>query len=104
MSETYLTLMELQARLRVSRATVFRWLTQGMPSVGTGRTRRFAWSEVVAWRRGQWEAAREPLLPPGRYRCVCGWIGGISRAARLSEVGPCRRCGTRGRITAVSGG
>ena len=41
MTETeYLTREQLQTRLRVSRATVFRWLEGGLPSLGSGRSRR----------------------------------------------------------------
>jgi predicted DNA-binding transcriptional regulator AlpA len=40
---------ELLTRLGISRTTVSRWRDQGLPSIGSGRLRRYRWGDVLAY-------------------------------------------------------
>ena len=101
--DDYLTVRELSAALNVSRATIYRLIDQGLPSVRIGHARRFSWSAVEAWVQGLEEAtdaARAPSLPspeilqPGDYQCVsCGWIGHVPTPCQ--RVGYCPQCRTQ---------
>lgn len=44
-----LTQAELMERLRISRATLFRWRQAGLPTIKLGRTLRFDAVEVLRW-------------------------------------------------------
>ena len=98
-----LTLRELLTFLQISRPTAYRLLSRGMPSIGTGRLRRFEREAVLRWYEGDETPAHiqpvtpEPaLLPPGLYRCQgCHWVGHVPRPFHVGELGPCPRCGGR---------
>lgn len=100
--DDYLTLQQLQAKLQVSRATVYRLLAQGLPSIKVGAARRFAWPAVVAWLQGQTSHTRktvqakpvEPVyLTPGSYYCQdCGRVSRLTRPMRREHAG-CGYCG-----------
>lgn len=69
--EHYLAVREVQAKLKVSRATVYRLMSQGLPFVTVGQHRRFLLRQVESWVRKDW-------LTPGDYRClVCQWTGHV---------------------------
>jgi excisionase family DNA binding protein len=63
---------EMMSYLKISRATLYRLLATGMPSLGRGRLRRFNPEVVARWyleRAGK----RTPPRVPGSYRCPkCG--------------------------------
>ena len=44
---------DLQAYLRISRATLMRWLQKGMPSQKVGGVRLFVVADVEKWIAGQ---------------------------------------------------
>ena len=99
---TLLTLGETMDFLKVSRATLYRLMEDGLPSMGNGRLRRFERKAVLRWYEGDETPAQiqpvtpEPaLLPPGLYECTCGFTGQVARPFRLEELGPCPRCGGR---------
>ena len=72
-TEHYLTVTELRAKLKVSRATVYRLLARGLPSVTVGQGRRFLWRAVESF-------LRKDVLEPGDYRClVCQWTGHVTQ-------------------------
>lgn len=50
--EEWFTAGELRQALDISRATFYRWLAAGLPSIGTGRDRRFDPDAVLAWLDG----------------------------------------------------
>ena len=50
--DDYLTVRELATTLNVSRATIYRLINEGLPSVKIGHARRFPWSAVEAWVQG----------------------------------------------------
>jgi excisionase family DNA binding protein len=57
---------DLQERLSVSRATLNRWLADGMPSEKLGGVRLFDLEQVTAWiatRAKPNEPRRRPLFP-----------------------------------------
>ena len=76
--DEYLTVKQLSATLNLSRATIYRLIDQGLPSVKVGSARRFLWSAVEAWVEAQEGPTMEPEraeppptpLPPGEYRCL----------------------------------
>ena len=75
--DEYLTVKQLSAALNVSRATIYRLINEGLPSVRIGHARRFPWSAVEAWVQGAYALTPEPErddspptpLPPGEYHC-----------------------------------
>lgn len=79
----FLTSQELCASLRISRATLYRYILAGMPHLGHGRLRRFSSDDVMNW------LAQHPslVLVPGRYRCrACGMRGRIERRTQVGEI------------------
>ncbi len=102
-----LTLRELLGFLRISRATAYRLLAQGIPCIGRGRLRRFPRDAVLAWWRREPETERDtpappsqspmhgasaapPAAPPGLYRCSrCGATGAVRGPLRAPR---CPRC------------
>lgn len=72
-TENYLTVKELQAKLAVSRATLYRLMAKGLPSVTVGQGRRFLWRAVESF-------LRKDVLTSGDYRClVCQWVGHVEQ-------------------------
>lgn len=102
-TDHYLTVKELQTTLKVSRATVYRLLAKGLPSVKVGNARRFFWLAVEAYLKGRdvtdvepvrSELPREALLEPGDYQCLhCGWIGHVPTPRQ--QLPYCPRCLTQ---------
>ncbi len=92
---TFLTPTELRHTLKISRSTEHRFLKHGMPSVSSGRLRRYDETAVVEWFRNfahQANTSRN-MLEPGDYRCgTCGFLGVIQQPTR---PGPCPQCGIR---------
>ena len=98
--DEYLTVKQLSAALNVSRATVYRLINEGLPSVRIGHARRFLWSAVEAWCEDQ-EAPSDGVLLPGQYRCnECGGVNHILHPA-LRRLLCCWQCG-RGPLNAVA--
>ena len=60
-----LTCSKLCRKLGVSRASVFRWRGEGMPSIKAGDEHRYVVAEVLAWLREKSTAApgSRPALP-----------------------------------------
>lgn len=92
-----MTLKETLALLKISRATLYRLMEDGLPSIGTGRLRRFERDRVLRWwaagetpRDGQ--APPPPTLPPGRYACHACRVQGTLREPRPTPP-RCPRCG-----------
>lgn len=83
----YLTVKELQAKLAISRATLYRLMAKGLPSVTVGQGRRFLWRQVDSW-------VRKDVLTPGDYRClVCQWVGHVA-VSRYHYSIHCPHCQT----------
>ena len=101
--DEYLTVKQLSAALNLSRATIYRLIAQGLPSVRIGHARRFSWSAVEAWVQeleratAAEQAPPQPppeLLQPGDYQGVrCGWIGHVPTPCQ--GVGYCPSCRTQ---------
>ena len=53
MSDVYLTSKELEAKYKVSRATIKKWRDMGMPSYNIGKTTRYKENEVEQWVKEQ---------------------------------------------------
>ena len=85
--DDYVTVTQLQAKLNLSRATIYRLMARGLPSVTIGQGRRFLWRQVDSWIRGD-------VVTPGDYRClVCEWVGHIT-APRAHYSIHCPHCQT----------
>ncbi len=66
-----LTARELRQTLKISRTTLFRLLQKGLPSVGTGRLRRYELDAVLRWMNGRGPQDDEiTLMRAGMYRCT----------------------------------
>lgn len=48
-----LTCSKLCTKLGVSRASVYRWRSEGMPSIKAGDEHRYILAEVLGWLRGR---------------------------------------------------
>src|SRR3972149_10318503 len=71
--DEYLTVTQLSAKLNLSRATIYRLIGHGLPSVKLRNARRFLARAVEAFMRND-------VLQPGDYRClVCQWIGHVAQ-------------------------
>lgn len=71
--DEYLTVNQLSGKLNLSRATIYRLMDQGLPSLRIGHARRFLSRAVEAFMRGD-------RLEPGDYRClVCQWVGHVAQ-------------------------
>ena len=113
-TDHYLTVKELQTKLKVSRATLYRLMAKGLPSVNVGHARRFLLRAVEAWFEGQegptMEAGRgqslqqpDGVLLPGQYRCnECGGVNRIVHPT-LRRLLSCWQCG-RGPLNVVAVG
>ena len=87
MTEHYINLKDLQAKLHVSRATVYRLMSQGLPFVTVGQHRRFLWRAVESF-------LRKDRLTPGDYRClVCQWVGHVPESRSHYSI-HCPNCQT----------
>ena len=65
-----LTPRELYQALKISKTTLYRLLQRGLPSIGTGRMRRFEDLAVRQWlETGEAQAPTPTLMPPGSYEC-----------------------------------
>ena len=53
MPDVYFTSKDLEARFKVSRATIKKWRDMGMPSFKIGNSIRFNMEEVEQWVREQ---------------------------------------------------
>ena len=49
MSREYITVAQLSANLKISRATIDRWRKEGMPSYKIGNGVRFIEEETLRW-------------------------------------------------------
>jgi len=103
--DDYLTVTQLAEKLNLSRATIYRLMDQGLPSVRVGHARRFLARAVEAWCEGQdmptTEADRDGVLLPGQYRCQeCGGVNRIVHPT-LRRLLCCWQCG-RGPLSAVA--
>lgn len=47
--EELLTLDEVAQKLKVTRATVHKWMNEGMPSLKIGKNRRFEAHKIMDW-------------------------------------------------------
>ena len=83
----YLTIREAMAVLKVSRATLYRMIEAGLPSLGRGRLRRFSLDTTVNWFE---HYLRFAPISPRTYACVrCGvWWHLPARVSRQEA-----RCG-----------
>lgn len=103
-TDRYLTVNQLSAKLNLSRATIYRLMDQGLPSVKVGNARRFPLSAVEVWlesqevptsdaSRGQPLSQPEGVLLPGHYRCNnCGGVNRIVHPT-LQRLLCCWQCG-----------
>ncbi len=68
-----LTARELRQTLKISRTTLYRLLQKGLPSVGTGRLRRYELDAVLRWMNGRGPHVDEITFHrAGIYRCTNG--------------------------------
>lgn len=87
MNDEYVTVRQLAARVNLSRATIYRLMVQGLPSVRIGHARRFLWRAVEAF-------LCEDRLQPGDYRClVCQWTGHVAQPSDRYRM-HCPNCQT----------
>lgn len=86
-TEHYLTVSELRAMLKISRAGIYRLMAKGLPYLTVGHRRRFLLRQAEAF-------LRKDVVEPGEYRCgVCQWAGQI--AERRYRYGMhCPKCQT----------
>jgi predicted DNA-binding transcriptional regulator AlpA len=52
MDETLLTGREIREALEISRATLYRWMAAGLPSMGSGRQRQYDPEAILRWLDG----------------------------------------------------
>ena len=103
--DQYLSVKELTGLLGVSRATIYRLKSKGLPFLKVGKLTRFPRDRVISWLEGQRSSreAEEIILQVGDYRCLgCGWVGHVERPRPLKEIF-CPQCGTRSRVELVKG-
>ena len=100
--EQYITVKELTSLLGVSRATIYRLKSKGLPHIKVGRLTRFPRNQVISWLGGKEKAEEEEtILPVGDYRCLgCGWVGHVERPRPLSGVW-CPKCGVKAKVERV---
>lgn len=113
--DDYLTVKQLSAKLNLSRATIYRLMDQGLPSVSIGHARRFSWPAVEAWLEGRDGTSmgasqvappllppRDEILQPGFARCTaCVVVNRVAQAAPRRVV-QCGHCGRIGSLQAVA--
>ena len=94
---TILTSNELCDTLRISRSTLHRLKKSGLPSIGTGRLKRFDLDTTLKWYDEFSDQTHAPqLLPPGEYQCrTCGFQGTSNKAIALTQVAPCPKCNSK---------
>ena len=69
----YLTVKDVQQRLKVSRAGVYRLFERGLFFIVVGRSRRIPEDGLVEWLAGQSEKLATPESAISIYRCQgCG--------------------------------
>jgi hypothetical protein len=92
----------MATRLKMSRATLYRRMEEGLPYLKIGGVRRFDELEVLIWlqTQGRQAGAGETILPVGDYRCACGWEGHLPEPRRVSRM-RCPQCGAVGKVQAV---
>jgi hypothetical protein len=98
-----LTSREVQAFLKVSRASLFRFLDAGMPSIGKGRFRRFDRATTLRWfERTRSRIARTPVVQ-GHRSCLSSRmsLGRVHSKGRVREMTLSRRPGLRRRPLAA---
>ena len=102
--EQYLSAKELTVLLGVSRATLYRLKSKGLPHIKVGRLTRFPRKQVISWLGGNEKPEEdETILPIGDYRCgICGWEGHVENPRPLSGIW-CPKCGTRSHVELVEG-
>ncbi len=101
--EQYLSVKELTGLLGVSRATVYRLKSKGLPFLKVGKLTRFPKIQVISWLEEQRSIreAEEIILQVGDYRCLgCGWVGHVERPRPLKEIW-CPQCKLKARVEMV---
>ena len=63
--EELLTLDEVAQKLKVTRATVHKWMIEGMPSLKIGKNRRFEAHKIMEWIIQKSEAAENKPAQAG---------------------------------------
>ncbi len=88
-----LTPRELRHALKISKTTLYRLLQKGLPSVGTGRLRRFEERAVRQWlETGEAQAPTPTLMPPGYYECRTCLLHITNSKLRLQNDFFCPAC------------
>jgi hypothetical protein len=91
---TFLKPAELRHTLKISKSTEHRFLKHGMPSLSSGRLRRYDETAVVEWFRTYApQSTSKKMLAPGDYQCPRCGTQGVIQERRVP--GPCRHCGSR---------
>ncbi len=101
--EQYLSVKELTGLLGVSRATIYRLKSKGLPFLKVGKLTRFPKIQVISWLEGetQKKGMEDIILSIGVYRCLaCGEVGKLAEPISL-EVVQCQRCGTKSQVELV---
>ena len=103
--DQYLSVKELTGLLGVSRATVYRLKSKGLPFLKVGKLTRFPKMQVISWLEGetQKKGMEEIPLSVGVYRCLaCGNVGKLAEPISLKVV-QCQKCGTKSQVEKVKG-
>ncbi len=88
-----LTPREVRQALKISKTTLYRLLKKGLPSVGSGRLRRFEDRAVRQWlETGEAQAPTPTLMPPGYYECRTCLLHITNNKLRLRDDFVCPTC------------
>ncbi len=101
--EQYLSVKELTGLLGVSRATIYRLKSKGLPFLKVGGLTRFPKIQVISWLEGetQKKGMEDIILQAGDYRCLgCGWVGHVESPRPLIEIW-CPKCSLKARVELV---
>ena len=103
--ERYLSIKELTGLLGVSRATIYRLKSKGLPYIKVGKLIRFSKERVIDWLYEQKKKAEraKTILQVGVYRCVaCGIMSRVTEPI-LRKKAQCPHCKTKSRLEFVKG-
>jgi len=101
--DQYLSVKELTGLLGVSRATIYRLKSKGLPYLKVGKLTRFPKDRVISWLEGetQTKEMEDIILSIGVYRCLaCGEVGKLAEPISLKVV-RCPQCQTKGQVELV---
>ena len=98
--EQFLNVKELTGLLGVSRATIYRLKSKGLPYLKVGKLTRFPSERVISWleEHKSTNKSEEIILQVGDYQCLgCGWVGFVDRLRPLKEIW-CPECKLKAQV------